>query len=100
MYILGNSTAVSAIQETEPRGIMNIGIKLNMVIHNYVQCKRVVSNCQIVLLLRQQYGYNGFKRRCIERSGTKRSGTNFSLRKINKRSGINSLYSLFTGSPA
>lgn len=82
---------------------MNVCIKLNRLINNCVHYKRVAKINQLVLLLRQQQCYNGFKRLFIERSGTKRSGTNFSLRKIKeagtKRSGMYSLYSLFKRSP-
>lgn len=82
---------------------MNVCIKLNRLLHICVHYKRVIKFNQLVLLLRQQYCYNGFKRRFIKRSGTKRSGTNFSLRKIKeagtKRSGMYSLYSLFKRSP-
>ena len=79
---------------------MSLCIKLNRLLHSCVQYKRVIKFNQIALLLRQQYCYNDLKRRFIERSGTKRSGTNFSLRKIkeasNKRSGMYSLYSLYS----
>ena len=82
---------------------MKLCIKLDKLLHSSVQYKRVIKFNPPVLLLRHQYCYNGFKRRFIERSGTKRSGNNFSLRKIkeasNKRSGMYSLYSLFKRSP-
>jgi hypothetical protein len=82
---------------------MSLCIKLNRLLHSCVHYTRVIKILQLVLLLRQQYCYNDLKRRFIERSGTKRSGTNFSLRKIKeagtKRSGMYSLYSLFKRSP-
>jgi hypothetical protein len=82
---------------------MSLCIKLNMLVNSCVQYKRVIKIIQLALLLHQQYCYNDLKRRFIERSGTKRSGTNFSLRKIKeastKRSGMYSLYSLFKRSP-
>lgn len=82
---------------------MSLCIKLNRLLHSCAHYKQVIKINQIVLLLRQQHCYNSFKRRFIERSGTKRSGTNFSLRKIKeagtKRSGMYSLYSLFKRSP-
>lgn len=82
---------------------MSLCIKLNRLLLSYVQYKRVIKINQIVLLLRHQHCYNDIKRRFIKRSGTKRSGTNFSLRKIKeagtKRSSMYSLYSLSKRSP-
>ena len=76
------------------------GIKLGQAVCTYAHYTRVIKILQFFLLLRQQYCYNDLKRRFIERSGTKRSGTNFSLRKIKeastKRSGMYSLYSLYS----
>jgi hypothetical protein len=76
------------------------GIKLGSAVRTCAHYTRVIKILQLVLLLRKQYCYNDLKRRFIERSGTKRSGTNFSIRKIKeastKRSGMYSLYSLYS----
>lgn len=94
MDILVISTAISAISKPIKRGRMKVYQGLHIIQLNYTQCKEVVRNnvilniveqiSQVSLLLLNEHGYNGFKKR----SGIKRSGFNFSLRKIIKRSGI------------
>jgi hypothetical protein len=77
---------------------MKVYQQFHQVTQNYMHCKEVVSNtisklvieqiCQVSLLLPYEHYYNDLKKRLlIKRSGFKRSGFNFSLRKIIKRSG-------------